>query len=200
MIPKELLRFVVKDPKLTIQNTQGNFVSIDIQPLSDSSEKVILWAFGYIARHYQPDVLGIPLEKLLELSKCVAFLQTDSSEICACSAVHLPIIIFNRKLLKPRTAHEKRELAVSLLHELTHLILDGPEDRHQYSEYEARHDLACYRALNMSAPATHWAWKRLGIDAIEAPELPKEHDERTANSFRRKRLKNDNFREAHSPH
>lgn len=65
---------------------------------------------------------------------------------------------------KPKSASEKKEFAITILHELIHFMHNGSMDKESTSEDEARFDLQCYMALNLNIPANHWAWKRLDID------------------------------------
>ncbi len=73
------------------------------------------------------------------------------------------MVIFSRHVLKPNNAQEKQELAVTLLHELTHLMFTD-QDQASQSYDEAVHDLRCYKALDVQIPADRWAFKRFNID------------------------------------
>jgi len=152
-----------------VRTTDGGHAWITARPLSARGENLIQWALIQIKNRYQPDVFGVPLNAVLGAAKVGVFLQADAPEVGAYSANmdddrKTPVYIFNRALLHSSTAKEKREFVVTLLHELMHAMHKESADRDSEGTFEASFDLACYKALGFDVPASHWAWKRLGID------------------------------------
>jgi hypothetical protein len=158
----------------------GNYINIDIRPLSASCEKAVLSALLYIKLHYQSEVLGVPLDVVLGLARFVIFVQTDSPEVGAYASCKMesPVIIIDRWLMKSKPPKMIGELAVTILHELIHFTHDEIVDKRGDSEFEAKFDLLCYAALNLPISSSHWAWKRLGIDTEPFKEIIIPHDAR----------------------
>lgn len=166
--------------ELTVRNRHGEPVPISIRSLSPGNEKMLLWALGYIKSHYNPEKFDVPVETILRVASAVGFLQTDSPDIYAYGGRQNDdpkgglVVIFNRNHLKPANAAGKRELVVSVLHELIHLLEgDKPNDKSAATEYEARLDIQCYIAMGFDVPVDHWGWARLGIDARKELEEQK---------------------------
>jgi len=169
----KLRKVIWQNPKLKIRGIDGRFVPITARPLSAGSERNILSAISCIVSRYNPEVFDVPLNSILGIAQATVFLQSDSPEVGAymsdCGGPsdalrNPPMMFLNRKLLKPECAEEKKELAVTILHELIHILHDEAIDKKSTSEDEARFDLGCYKALNFDIPADHWAFKKLGID------------------------------------
>jgi hypothetical protein len=168
---------------LRVRDVSGKWVTITPRPLSAHSEKTIQWALLQIKSRYNPDIFGVPLNAVLGAATAGVFLQTDSPEIGAYSGhfdddnkMKVSAIIINHRNLRPVAVEGKRELVVTLLHELLHFMQNEAEDKSANTEDEAAHDLNCYKALDFPVPADHWALKVLGIDPTKLPDEQKEKE------------------------
>jgi hypothetical protein len=162
---------------LAVRSVRGDFVDIQARNLSLKSEKAVLWALSQIKARYQPEVFGVRVEAILGAATVSVFLETESPEVGAYSGefeADLHFLIFNRALIRRNDAEGKRELMVSIFHELFHCMHEESISKESTSEFEAAFDLRCYQALDFPVPADHWAFKKLGIDVTKLSEGQKE--------------------------
>jgi hypothetical protein len=81
----------------------------------------------------------------------------------------IPVVYLNRILFERMSFNE---FAVTVLHELMHVIETPPESgTNDSSVDEARHDFECYRILNVEVPVTHWVLKEYPGLIDEFPEV-----------------------------
>jgi hypothetical protein len=163
------LRKVV-GPNTAMVRLDGIVVAINVRSLTISCEKAIQSALIFIKAHYRPDVLDVSLNSILDIARFVCFLQTDLPKVGGYQGItnkNICLVIINRELMNSKDPKVKRELAVTILHELLHFLHEEHVDKKGDSEFEAEFDLLCYKALNLHIPASHWAWDRLGIDVTK---------------------------------
>lgn len=166
--------------RFSVRSPGGNFIDITVRPLSPGAESAIQWALLQIKCRYQPEVWNIPLKAILGAATAIVFLQTDSPEISAYTGhliddngLDVRVVILNRHCFD-RDQVSKKELVVTVLHELGHAFMSEDVDKSSDSGEEAIHDIGCYTALGFDIPADHWGLEKLGIDITELPDEEKE--------------------------
>jgi hypothetical protein len=151
--------------KLLCRDVYGHIVEVQIRKLKDRHKTRLMETLHLIRdRLQQPNQLG-----LNELALCVAmgsaaFVGTRKKTIAAytSSDPQLPFIILNEL---SRFWNSREELAVTLLHELLHMLetlgcLQLHTEFDSESREEAVHDLLCYALLDFGIPEDHWAFRK----------------------------------------
>lgn len=180
----KLRQVVLPTPRgavLRLHDTHRRRVDVKVRNLTSQQREKLMETLVWIRDHLrQPNEIGLTEEILALGASYAAFVVTRDKAIVAVThttdVLNYPFVIFNeRAFSKPASFFtHQHEFAITLLHELYHLLIamgiwenSGPPseaDRYAHSKYEARHDLLCYYFLAVDIPGDHWA-------LTEYPEL-----------------------------
>jgi hypothetical protein len=155
--PIRQFRNVIVTPgvKITICSVlTGAEVQISVKCLNGPEKRTLSHACDFIERKLVGTSYAEPMQIVM---KATGFFSTVSRHMGAYSGTlnENPIVILNEATF----TGDKDEFAVTILHELLHLVTE-PGDPDPTSLDEAIHDLRCYLLLYGGVPADHWAFTK----------------------------------------
>ena len=153
--------------RIKVRGVNGRLMKIRIRQLTENEKAKLKKGLLTICdRLQQPNAMGFDEGSICYAMNAAGFLISRHGGINAYTSgdPEHPFIIFNERSI---IWEDPKELAVTLLHELWHMLdtlgaFDGElsqADRLANSKYEAIHDLLCYQMLDFGVPSDHWAFK-----------------------------------------
>lgn len=160
--------------KIPIRGVDGRIVDARLYKLNREKQVKVETALRVIdSRLKESNLFELTKEQFEFAARFAGFLRTRSGAVpvayCSLDSSKPLIVLADRCVIW----EDEPELAVTLLHELVHLLItleDTPRSESakvSNSKVEAVHDIACYDALGWDIPGDHWAFQKY-------PELLKE--------------------------
>jgi len=150
------------------RDVYGHIVNVRIRKLKHRHKNKLMETLRMICDSLpQPNEFKLTQDALCLAMSHAAFVETRHKTMGAYTSTDpdQPFIILNEQ---SQIWNDPKELAVTLLHELLHMLkimgcikgdLLEDADKDAESKTEAVHDLLCYKLLGFGVPSDHWVFK-----------------------------------------